>query len=413
MGDKMELKKIVWLFLAVSLMVFPYALSFSHAISSAYAITNIKAGDQALDFSLNNLKGNSVALGDYLGKNVVAVCFWNLTSEDSVKELDILAQLYTWYHQENGLEVFGIFTPPEPRDVNETEVADINKLLEEKKYPFPVLLDHNQAVYKLYGVISFPSLTVINKEGQVDYLMPMWSPLKGEDNVKDNVKKTLGLEVAEVHESKQMSMVKRTYKPNKDAAMEMNMAEKFLKDGEFDSAIPKLKKAAEADPIYVKPHIMLATMYDKQGNMEEALIEYSLAISINPDEIQPHIDYGFFNLKKDLVDNALYEFKKALELNPESGDAHYGMGVVYKRKGQKEESKAEFKKTITLFSETGRDLFAGMKKKREVHPNLANAYNDLGEIFLEEGKKEEALVELKKASDEYRAIIEKLQKRIK
>lgn len=401
----------LWMLLTGMLASFCFT-SPLHAINGAYAIQNAGVGDNALDFTLNNIKGGSITLADYQGKNTVAVCFWNLTSKDSVKELDLLAQLYGWYNKANGLEVLAVYTPPEPRDINETELAEINKLFEEKKYPFPVLLDQKQAVYKLYGVISFPSFMVIGKDGKISYLMPMWSPLKGEDNVKDNVKKALGLEVAVARESKQNS-IKRTFKPNKDAAMEMNMAEKLLKEGEFDSAIEKLKKSAEADANYVKPHIMLANIYDKQGNMGEALIEYSAAISINPDEVQPHIDFGFFNLKKDMTDDALAEFKKALELDSTSGDAHYGLGAVYKKKGQKEDAKAEFRKTIRIFADTGKDLFAGMKKKREVHPNLANAYNDLGEILLEEGNKEEALIELKKASDEYRGIIEKLQKRTK
>ncbi|MDD5774086.1 MAG: tetratricopeptide repeat protein [bacterium] len=409
---KNEMKFYYLWILIFNLFVSVYFASSVHAINNAYAIQNASVGEKALDFSLSNLKGGSVAITDYQGKNTVAVCFWNLTSKDSVKELDVLAQLYSWYNKENGLEVLAVYTPPEPRDVNETEIAEINKLLEEKKYPFLILLDQKQTVYKLYGVVSFPSFMIISKEGKIDYLMPMWSPLKGEDNVKDNVKKALGIEIAAVHESKQMS-IKRTFKPNKDAAMEMNMAEKFLKDGEFDSAVIKLKKSAEADANYVKPHIMLANIYDKQGNMAEALVEYSAAISINPDEVQPHIDYGFFNLKKNMPDDAFAEFKKALELDPASGDSHYGLGAVYRKQGKKEDAKAEFKKTISLFADVGKDLFAGMKKKREVHPNLANAYNDLGEILLEEGNKEEALVELKKASDEYRGIIEKLQKRTK
>ncbi|MFH1287292.1 MAG: redoxin domain-containing protein [bacterium] len=290
--------------LIISIFISVCFVSSTRAVSSAYAIQNVNVGDQALGFNLDNLEGGSVVLGDYFGKNVAAVCFWNLTAKDSVKELDALAQLYSWYHQENNLEVFGIFTPPEPRDINETELAEINELLEEKKYPFPILLDHKQTVYKLYGVISFPSFLVINKKGEVDYLMPMWSPLKGEDDVKNSVKKALGIEIAKEREARQ----------------------------------------------------------------------------------------------------------KVSEPDTESGDTHYELGVVYRKNGQMDEAKEEFKKTIELFSGAGKGLFAGMKKKREVHPNLANAYNDLGEILLEEGKKEEALTSLKKAGDEYREIIKKLQK---
>lgn len=96
--------------------------------------------------------------------------------------------------------------------------------------------------------------------------------------------------------------------------------------------------------------------------------------------------------------------------NAESGDDHYESGVVYRNNGQIDEAKAEFRKAIESFAEVGRDLFAGVKKKLDVHPNLANAYNDLGEILLEEGKNGEALEELRKAGEEYRKIIEKLQK---
>lgn len=406
-------KKFCYLWiLIISLFASAYLVSSVHAINNAYAIQNASVGDRALDFNLNDHKGGSIAFADYQGKNTVAVCFWNMTSKDSVKELDLLAQLYGWYHKDKGLEVLAIYTPPEPRDINETELAEINKLLEEKKYSFPILLDQKQTVYKLYGVVSFPSFIVIGKEGNIDYLMPMWSPLRGEDNIKDNVKKALGIKVAVVRQSKQMS-IKRTFRPNKFAAMEMKSADKFLEEGEFDSAIIKLKKSAEADVKYVKPHLMLANIYDKQGDLGEALVEFSAAISIDPDEVQPHIDFGFFNLKKDMADDALAEFNKALELDPKSGDAHYGLGVIYRKKDQKEDAKAEFRETIKIFAEVGRDLFAGMKKKREVHPNLAHAYNDLGEILLEEGNKEEALAELKKASDEYRGIIIKLQKRTK
>lgn len=121
------------------------------------ALYAIEVGKQAPDFTLENLKGESVRLSDFKGKNVL-VNFWATWCPYCVKEMPDLNQLYT-EHKENDFVVLAV-------DVGESKET-VEKYLKDQDYTFPVLLDKDGSISIKYMVRGLPTSFMIDKEGNI------------------------------------------------------------------------------------------------------------------------------------------------------------------------------------------------------------------------------------------------------
>ena len=112
---------------------------------------------QAPKFTLNNLEGKQVKLGDYLGK-VVILNFWASWCIPCKEEMPLIQSAYEKY-RDHGLVVLG---------VNMTDLDDrkaIDKFVQETGVTFPIVLDESGSVSNDYRVISIPTSFFIDQTG--------------------------------------------------------------------------------------------------------------------------------------------------------------------------------------------------------------------------------------------------------
>lgn len=134
--------------LAIVAVAFLFA-GFSH-LSAA------QAGQQkAADFSLKDLQGKTVSLSSLRGK-VVLLNFWATWCPVCTSEMPSLNRLYKEM-KPRGLEVLAVST-----DRSASSVRDFRKT---RGLAFPIVIDEDLDVIRLYHVFSLPTSFLINKKG--------------------------------------------------------------------------------------------------------------------------------------------------------------------------------------------------------------------------------------------------------
>ena len=111
------------------------------------------------DFRLKTLDGRSLGPKDF-GGQVVVVDFWATWCMPCRLQAQILEPVYRDY-KGRGVQFLAA-------DVGE-ETATVKKFLQEKPFPYPVILDPEQSVSNALGVLALPTLMVIDKQGKVSY----------------------------------------------------------------------------------------------------------------------------------------------------------------------------------------------------------------------------------------------------
>ncbi len=119
----------------------------------------------APDFVLKDQYGNTHTLSDYKGKTIF-LNFWATWCPPCRAEMPDIQKLYESYSQEgdNALIVLGVAAPLMGQEKSEEEIA---AFLEENGYTYPVLMDTEWELFGQYGIYSFPTTFMIDREGNV------------------------------------------------------------------------------------------------------------------------------------------------------------------------------------------------------------------------------------------------------
>lgn len=112
-------------------------------------------GEKALDFIATDLDGNTFKLSDLKGQ-VVVLNFWFTKCGPCVQEMPELNKL-TENFKDKKVKFLAI-------TFNQKDI--IEQFLEEKDFKFTIVPNANDVV-SLYGVNSFPTSIVIDKEGKI------------------------------------------------------------------------------------------------------------------------------------------------------------------------------------------------------------------------------------------------------
>ncbi len=118
-------------------------------------------GDIAADFELQNLLGETVRLSDYRGKKVF-LNFWASWCPPCKIEMPHMENYYNKYKDSNNVEIIAVNMTSKER---KREI--VQEFVDSYGLTFPVLLDNEGKVEKLYEVIGYPTTFLINEEGVV------------------------------------------------------------------------------------------------------------------------------------------------------------------------------------------------------------------------------------------------------
>jgi peroxiredoxin len=120
----------------------------------------ITPSGRAPDFTLSTVGGPNVRLQEQRGR-VVLVNFWATWCGPCRVEMPHLNRLYDKYRG-SGFTLLGVNIDEEPR-----KAADLASRLGLR---FPVLLDSEKKVSRLYDLSAMPSTVLIDREGRVRYV---------------------------------------------------------------------------------------------------------------------------------------------------------------------------------------------------------------------------------------------------
>ena len=123
----------------------------------------------AIDFTLKDQYGNTHTLSDYKGKTVF-LNFWATWCSPCRAEMPDIQKLYEEFQQEEeDIVILGVAAPNLGREKSE---EGIKGFLEENGYTYPVVMDTEAEAFQAYGINSFPTTFMIDKDGNVFGYIP-------------------------------------------------------------------------------------------------------------------------------------------------------------------------------------------------------------------------------------------------
>ncbi len=141
--------------------------------ASGQTIFQAYAQPQAMPtFSLEDLQGKRVDIRDHRGQ-VILLNFWATWCPNCRQEGPSIGKLYALY-KTRGLILYRIDSKEDPQTVRQ--------FLEKESLEFPVLLDQDGRVERLFGVWVHPTSYLIGRKGTVRYrVMGVgdWASLQG------------------------------------------------------------------------------------------------------------------------------------------------------------------------------------------------------------------------------------------
>jgi len=114
----------------------------------------------APNFTLKSLAGKNIKLSELTG-NVVLINFWASWCAPCRQEMPLLNAIHNKY-EPLGFTVLGVNV--------EEQVDNARSFIDERPVDFPILLDSNNQVSKLYNVIAMPTTVVIDRDGNMRFL---------------------------------------------------------------------------------------------------------------------------------------------------------------------------------------------------------------------------------------------------
>ena len=119
----------------------------------------------AVDFTLTDQFGNTHSLSDYKGKTIF-LNFWATWCPPCRAEMPDIQKIYEAANTEgdDALIVLGVAAPNYGR---ETDEEGIKQFLKENGYTYPVLMDQTGELFTAYGIYSYPTTYMIDRDGNV------------------------------------------------------------------------------------------------------------------------------------------------------------------------------------------------------------------------------------------------------
>ena len=183
---------------------------------------------------------------------------------------------------------------------------------------------------------------------------------------------------------------------------------------EYAVAVPYLKQATASDPQNLPFRLMLAhsCLWSKQYQC--VLDAYHEILLLNAESAEADMLAG--EALDEMQDHAgaTQQFRAAVKANPKEPNVHFGLGYLLWSQSQYEEAALEFQAELTNVPDNAQALVyladANMKmnhpeialplleKTIKINPGMELAHLDLGILYADDGRRDDALRELKVAA---------------
>ncbi|QJW48138.1 TlpA family protein disulfide reductase [bacterium BFN5] len=119
--------------------------------------TGVTVGKKAPEFTLNTITGQAKTIG--WQQNVTVINFWATWCPPCREEMPELNQFYQGHKQD--IDFYAI-------NIQESQTK-VNDFIRANQLVFPVLLDFDGAIAKLFQINAIPTTVVIDKHGIIQY----------------------------------------------------------------------------------------------------------------------------------------------------------------------------------------------------------------------------------------------------
>lgn len=181
--------------------------------------------------------------------------------------------------------------------------------------------------------------------------------------------------------------------------------------GDYAASVPYLEQATAADPGNLPFRLMLAQSFLRSKQYRSVLDIYREILTINPDSPEADMLAGEANDEMKNDGEALAGFQAAVKADPAMPNVHFGFGYLFWKGLNFAEAENEFRSELASNPEHPLALaYLGDTEMRlnrsgeaapylehavRVRPSIAIAHLDLGIIYDGQGRKDDALRELK------------------
>lgn len=191
----------------------------------------------------------------------------------------------------------------------------------------------------------------------------------------------------------------------------LGQAAAALRDGALETAVRHVNVAIELDPNRAEAYRLLARVHVARERYDEAIEALRTAMRLNPGDERAHLALASALVGAGQPAEAAAALRQTIQRFPSSGRALYALGRLFQRQGNYEEAIGALALAITFNPLIGQngiyqsigamnaarqqfDAAVGAYERRvEVHPNDADAHQDLGDTYLRLGRHDEALAE--------------------
>ena len=188
---------------------------------------------------------------------------------------------------------------------------------EELRLSYPVLFDAGLSTFRGYGVVAVPS-TAILTEGAVIRNAFNGYPTFALRDMRDQVEILLGMKKEE--EAAATTKVETGHKPAHLALLNYNLGRRLYASRMVEMAEPKVRKAAEADPEWAAPRmllgeILLARAGKDPKRAEAAVREFEAAAAAEPGNVVARTGLARVYWKTGAAEKAGLEVDEALKIS--------------------------------------------------------------------------------------------------
>ncbi len=308
--------------------LFSIGIVFSFAPAAA-TLQALQTGMEAPDFSLKSPTNQTKTFADVKGEKLTVLVFWSTWSAKSEKVLARMEQLHEKYKAQ-GLSIVAVNV--DEQHVSAETLTRIQEMTGKLNISFPVLIDHDLVVFHDYGVIALPTTVIVDKDRIIrDELSGF--PLVGSETMIDFITTAI--------EGKKTELVqqKEKYQPKKNALRFYNMAKKMGRSKRMvDSAEMWYRKAAEADPSFVLPHVSLGQLYLQKGDRVSAQASFREALAREPGNPIALCELGMILLNDGKGNEALPLFETARKSEDAYAPCYYYTAYAMAKQGNQKEA---------------------------------------------------------------------------
>ncbi len=210
----------------------------------------------------------------------------------------------------------------------------------------PVIVhDKSRKAFGAFGIITMPSVIIVDAQSRVVHTMPGLSPRFG-----DIVSSALLLAANKIEPDEFKQVLHPTAAPpsnnRKRAQRIVKLARQAVHRGMDDMAITQYTRAIEIDPSYTQARLALGYILIQNAQLDEAQGTFETILEQDPVNTNAQLGLASVHIKRIEGDLGKAEtiIREVLRREPNNPRAHYTYGLLFEKREQFKAASERFKK---------------------------------------------------------------------